>query len=227
MSRDVSPCGVPQLNVPTNQEKGPQVKKIIATIKGTSRYSQSRPHGLSKENDESEDDFDLRAVREHLHYDVDGNVFISPATFKNCLDEAAKFLGIKKSGSEKYTKHFEAGVGVYDQIPLGISKDDVPFEKVFVDSNGRRGSGKRVYRRYPYIEAGYRVEVPFIILDETVLHTYAGNKHKTVFQHVLEMAGLLIGIGRFRPRNRGYYGRFIVEDIREFDLSAEGLEAAE
>ena len=31
--------------------------------------------------------------------------------------------------------------------------------------------------------------------------------------HILREAGKFIGIGRFRPRNNGYYGRFDVESV--------------
>jgi hypothetical protein len=43
------------------------------------------------------------------------------------------------------------------------------------------------------------------VLDETVT--------EEVFRNVLEQAGAFIGIGRFRPRNNGFYGRFKVEAI--------------
>jgi hypothetical protein len=201
------------------------MKTLVASIRGTTRYSQSRAHGLIKAADESFEDFDLRTVLEHLHYDADGMVYISPSTFKNCLDEAAAFLKLKKIRSETYTKHFEAGVAVFEPIPLGIHKDAVPFERLFLNLDGKRGSGQRGFRHYPYIEAGWRVEVPFTILDETVLQRYTGNQDLTIFAHVLRNAGVYIGIGRWRPKNRGLYGRFaveqIVEAVEELPLAAE------
>ena len=45
----------------------------------------------------------------------------------------------------------------------------------------------------------------FYILDETVT--------EDVFKNILEQAGAFIGIGRFRPRNNGFYGRFKVEKV--------------
>jgi hypothetical protein len=36
-----------------------------------------------------------------------------------------------------------------------------------------------------------------------------------VFEHHLHEAGKFIGIGRFRPRNNGFYGRFDVLGVRE------------
>jgi len=36
---------------------------------------------------------------------------------------------------------------------------------------------------------------------------------KEIFDKILRASGQFIGIGRFRPRNCGYYGRFSVEAI--------------
>jgi len=44
--------------------------------------------------------------------------------------------------------------------------------------------------------------VTFYILDEIIT--------KEVFERTLTMAGQFIGIGRFRPQNNGFYGRFEV-----------------
>lgn len=178
-----------------------------------------------KEADETHEDADLRFVKEHLHYDNKGMVYIPPSSFKNCLDEAAKFLALKKEGRQTYTKHFEAGVAVVTPVPLGIHKDEVPFEKLYMNTDGKRGSGSRGFRHYPYVEKGWHVEVPFLILDETVLRRYDANKDQTVFEHVLRSAGVFIGIGRWHPIKRGYYGRFAVEKIKE--VANEMLEAAE
>ncbi len=187
-------------------------------MKGSSELASwldHRPRTLIKGVDETHEDFDLRTVLEHLHYDDAGNVFIPPVTLKNCLDEAAAFLKIKKRGNETYTKHFEAGVAIFEPVPLGVHKDQVAFERLFLNLDGKRGSGQRGYRCYPYIEKGWRAKVPFTILDETVLSRYEGNKDLMIFEHVLRNAGVYIGIGRWRPRNRGLYGRFAVEGIIE------------
>jgi hypothetical protein len=47
--------------------------------------------------------------------------------------------------------------------------------------------------------------VEFLIIDETITND--------VFTSVIKQAGAFIGIGRFRPRNNGFYGRFTVEKI--------------
>lgn len=126
--------------------------------------------------------------------------------FKNCISEAAKFLSIQIPGKGKatYTKHFEAGVLVMDLVSLGIKKADTPGEWFFVPSDGKRGGGKRVERCFPVVRE-WEADVTFHILDDTIT--------EDVFTHHLKEAGKFIGIGRFRPRNNGFYGRFSVTKV--------------
>jgi len=182
------------------------MKTAIATLTSVSPYSQSRHYTTDKLNKELPRDYEARTWRDRLHVDEAGEVFIPPMSFKNCLSEAAKFLGIQIPGKGKstYTKHFEAGVLVTDALRLGIKAADVKGEWLFVPSDGIRGSGKRVDKCFPIIPS-WRGDVTFYVLDETIT--------EEVFRHHLEQAGAFIGIGRFRPRNNGFYGRFKVENV--------------
>jgi hypothetical protein len=182
------------------------MRTITARLKSVSPYSQSRHYDTPKLDRELAKDYEARTWRDRLHTDKDGNVFIPPMAFKNALAEAAKFMGIQIPGKGKstYTKHFEAGVLVVNPLPLGLSKDDVQGEWLFVPSDGRRGSGSRVDKCFPVIPE-WSGEVEFYVLDDIIT--------EDVFRQHLEAAGQFIGIGRFRPRNNGYYGRFAVEGI--------------
>lgn len=102
------------------------------------------------------------------------------------------------------TKHFEAGVLVMDPVPLGIKCADVPGEWFFVPSDGKRGGGSRVKRCFPVVRE-WSGDVTFHVLDDTIT--------QDAFEHHLSEAGKFIGIGRFRPRNNGFYGRFSVEKV--------------
>lgn len=143
--------------------------------------------------------------------DKDGIVFIPPTVFKNCLSEAAKFLSMQIQGKGKatYTKHFEAGILCSEPVSLGIHKDDVIADTVFVPADGVRGSGKRVEKTFPIIQS-WAAKVKFLVLDDTIT--------KEVFEYHLKQSGRFIGIGRFRPRNNGHYGRFVVEKIDWEDI---------
>lgn len=177
-----------------------------ARLKSVSPYSQSRHHDTEKLAKELPKDFEARTWRERLHYDADGRVFIPPMCFKNCLSEAAKFLSrqIPGKGKATYTKHFEAGVLVPEPLILPLKKDDVKGEWLFLPADGKRGSGKRVDKCYPVIPE-WSGNVQFLILDDMIT--------EDVFTDHLKEAGRFIGIGRFRPRNNGFYGRFMVDGV--------------
>lgn len=185
------------------------MKTATAYLRSVSPYSQSRhinKDEFPKLDKESANDYERRAWRERLHVNEDGNVFIPPMAFKNCLAEAAKYLSIQIPGKGKatYTKHVEAGVLVVDPLVLPVTKDKAEGEWLFLPADGVRGSGKRVDKCYPVIRK-WEGSVSFLIFDDTVT--------RDVFEHILSEAGKFIGIGRFRPRNNGFYGRFDVESV--------------
>jgi hypothetical protein len=181
---------------------------ITATcrLKSLSPYSQSRAHVVPKLEKEGADAYEQRTWRERLHSDSDGMVYIPHSAFKNCLSEAAKYLSMQIPGKGKstYTKHFEAGVMVLSPTPLGVHRDQVEGETLYLNADGVRGSGKRVWRTMPLIRS-WEGTVEFVIVDPMIT--------RDVFARVLKEAGTLIGIGRYRPRNNGIYGRFAVESI--------------
>ena len=182
------------------------MRTAIASLKSVSPYSQSRGHVTQHLDKEAGDDYERRTWRERLHADKDGNVFIPPMAFKNSLSEAAKFLSIQIKGRGKatYTKHFEAGVLVMEPLRLPVKKADVQGEWLFLPSDGKRGGGKRVWKCYPVIPE-WSGNVTFHVLDETIT--------PPVFEEHLRQCGQFIGLGRFRPRNNGFYGRFEVSKV--------------
>lgn len=182
------------------------MKTATATLKSITPYSQGKYHESPRLEKEAPDAYEQRTWRERLHYHEDGQVFIPPMAFKNCLAEAAKYLSLKIPGKGKatFTKHFEAGVVVTEGLNLSISKQDVKSESLLVPSDGRRGGGSRVKKIFPLIPSWQGVVV-FHVLDDII--------DEKTFEYVLQQAGLFIGIGRFRPRNSGYYGRFNFEKI--------------
>jgi hypothetical protein len=178
------------------------------TIKGISPYSQGKHHETPKLDKEQPADYDKRTWREKLHFNKEGEVFIPPMAFKNCLSETAKFLSMKIPGkmNATYTKHFESGILITEPIMLGIHKNKVESETLFVPSDGKRGGGKRVYRTFPKIDEGWTGKVTVYILDDTIT--------TSVFEKHFREAGKYRGIGRFRPANNGFYGRFDVLKIQ-------------
>lgn len=179
----------------------------LAKLRSVSPYSQSRPVQSRKSRDETHDDYEQRTWRERCHVDGKGLTYIPPMSFKNCIAEAAKYKSIQIPGKGKstYTKHFEAGILCKEPLPLGVAIDAVVGERLFVPADGRRGSGKRVWKTFPVFPT-WTGEVEFLVLDDLI--------DEEVFLNHLTDAGQFIGIGRFRPRNNGFYGRFAVESVR-------------
>lgn len=179
----------------------------IASLKGTSPYSQSKVISTPRDAKETHEDHENRVWRERMHVNGDGYVFIPPTALKNSLSEAAKYLAkqIPGQGKATYTKHFEAGVMCLDPIVLPIRAEDVTGERLHVPSDGKRGGTKRVWKTFPFIPSGWEGEAVFSIFDPLLT--------EAVFREHLEECGKYIGIGRFRPRNNGYYGRFIVTGL--------------
>lgn len=189
------------------------MRTAVATLQSVSPYSQSKHYEVPKVGrstgtaTESAKDYEERTWRERCHVGPDGHILIPPMAFKNCLAEIAKYLSVQIPGKGKstYTKHFEAGVMVLDGLPLPQTKETVDGEWLFVPADGKRGSGKRVSKCFPVVR-DWKGDVTFHVLDDVIT--------PEVFEQHLREAGNFIGIGRFRPRNNGYYGRFKVEKIR-------------
>lgn len=182
---------------------------IIATVEleSIAPYSQSKNYTYPPKGDkELPKDYEERTWRERLHVNADGYVFMPPMAFKNCIAGIAKFLSVQVPGKGKatYTKNFEAGILVTEGPVLPLKKEDVEGEWLFLPSDGKRGSGTRVWKCYPMIPK-WKVSVVFYIVDELIT--------KEVFTYHLEQAGQLIGLGRFRPRQNGFYGRFKVNSV--------------
>jgi hypothetical protein len=118
------------------------------------------------------------------------------------MSAAAKKLGtqIPGRGKSTYTKYFEADVVPLNDPRLDAKQKDVRGERLNVNADGVRGSGKRVWRTFPVVDSGYKSYIDFMIMDDTIT--------KEVFVDVFTAAGTGIGIGRFRPEKGGTNGRF-------------------
>ena len=185
------------------------MRTAIVDLESISAYSQSRHYTseIEKLEKESAKDYEKRTWRNRLHFNDSGEVYIPPMALKNCLSEAAKYLSIQIPGKGKatYTKHIEAGVLVVDPVMLGIKKDDVAGQWLFVPSDGRRGGSTRVDKCFPVIHQ-WKAQAIFHILDETVT--------PEIFEKILSESGKFIGIGFFLSCKNGCDGRFKINGIK-------------
>lgn len=191
------------------------MKIAIAHLVGCSPYSQSRHYDkeeVPRRRGELDDEYEKRTWRNRLHVTQDGRVEIPGSSFANAVKEAAKRLSIrmKGRGTATYTKSFEAGVMVIDSVILPNQASDVPSDRLFVPADGRPGGGRRVTKFFPRIDQ-WEGKVKFFVFDDVI--------SEEVFRTVLSAAGQVVGIGRFRPQNRGFYGRFTVQSLAWDDQS--------
>lgn len=180
----------------------------VATIELESKspYCQSRYHGLAPNKNEEWGPFEERIWKEKGHWDENGQMYIPPFAFKNCLAAAAKYLNVKKKGKgmSTWTKNFESGVLVLEPIVLPETKDKVNFVEIHCDPKGKVGGSSRVLRRFPIVHQWTGIAVVYVT-DETI--------PDAIFSDVVSAGGKFVGLGSFRIANRGIYGGFKVVKI--------------
>jgi hypothetical protein len=188
------------------------MNSCLATLESVSPYSQSRYYDkeeIPMKKDENHNEYERRTWRNRMHVDETGKVFIPGMAFANSIKEGARRKAVPiGKGRKLYTAAFQAGVMVTTSLSLPMKAEDVPFERLFLNSDGQRGGGTRVPRYMPKIDH-WKGEVLFVLLDDSI--------PPAVFEEVLRFTGQLVGIGRFRPQNLGYYGRFRVNGMKFLD----------
>lgn len=185
------------------------MKVAVCTLESQAPYSSSR--SINQEVDklprETADAYEIRTWREKCHVLPDGKVYIPPMAFKQGVDKSASMLGrqIPGRGKATYTKFFLSGVLVMEPVIIASSKDDAQMDRIYANADGKRGSGKRVWRYFPRFDS-WKAEVPFHILSDEIT--------QDVFEEHLKQAGAFVGVGRFRPENGGFYGRYTVKKVQ-------------
>jgi hypothetical protein len=186
-----------------------QASVATLTLVGLTPYSQSRQHDDPKLEGESHDAFDARTWRSKLNVATRNGAatIVLPAHgLQQSIAAAAKYSKrqIPGQGKATWTKKFEAGIALLEDPALNIHPASVSSITISANADGIRGSGRRVQRRFP-IMAECRATFDIYILDPIIT--------EPVFREMVEIAGMFIGIGRFRPEKGGTNGRFKIEAL--------------
>jgi hypothetical protein len=190
-------------------------KAWLESIPG-SPYSQSAKHQTPMLDRESHDDYDIRTWRDKCTVNKDGQVCVPGMALKQAIDTAAYKLGEKVAGRRgaTYKSFFASGFFCDGDVPIFngkvLTKNDAESKLISANSDGVRGSGKRVPRRFPEFPIWHGV-VEFTIVDDVIT--------PEVFERHVKAAGIVVGIGRFRPEKGGTNGRFKVAKFEWSDLS--------
>jgi hypothetical protein len=191
-------------------------KVSIENIPG-SPYSQSAQHDTPKLDRETHEDHDARTWRDKCTVNAAGQVCIPAMALKQAIDTSAYKLGVKVPGRRgaMFKSFFASGFICDGDVPIqngkAITKKDADMVKIQAHANGKRGSGSRVPRRFPQFPKWSGV-AEFTIIDPIIT--------PDIFELHLKAAGMVVGLGRFRPENGGTNGRFRFTKIEweEFEL---------
>lgn len=190
------------------------MKVYTVKLQGTTPLLYGRQYNVPKLQRESPAEYEERTWRERLHVNDAGQVVLSPLSIKNSLRDAARYLSeqIPGKGKSTYTKHFKAGIMVFEFAPLLDSKgqpikaDTVEPLWLNVPSDGMTGGTKRVPKAFPQVKE-WVTTVDVHVLDEVIT--------KDVLLRHLTQDGNFIGLGAMRVANGGISGRFKVVSINE------------
>tara|TARA_R110000868_G_C10969754_1_gene769589 strand:+ start:335 stop:931 length:597 start_codon:yes stop_codon:yes gene_type:complete len=187
-----------------------QASVATLTIVGITPYTQSRQHDDPKLDGENHGDYDIRTWRSKLtteERDGKQTVVIPAHGIHQCIAAAAKYSKrqIPGQGKATWTAKFTAGIMLAECPALNIDPAAVQSIVISANADGIRGSGKRVPRRFPSMPAGWSATFDIYILDPIIT--------EQVFREMVELAGMFIGIGQFRPQNGGTNGRFRLDKL--------------
>jgi hypothetical protein len=179
------------------------------TLSSITPLSQSRQHDEPKMDGERPDDYDKRTWRSKLNTAMrDGKptVVIPAHGLHQAIAAAAKYSKrqIPGQGKATWTAKFTAGITLLEDPAINVDPATVDAVTISANADGTRGSGKRVPRKFPVIPQ-WSATFDVVVLDPIIT--------EVVFREMLEMAGMFIGIGRFRPEKGGTNGRFRIDAI--------------
>lgn len=186
------------------------MKTFIASLKSLTPYSQGKYHNTPKEPRELEQAYEERCCLLKLHVSL-GEIYIPPMAFKKCLENTAGYLGeqIPGKGKERYTKHYRQGLMCTEPMLLGIGPQDVRIEKIFTSTQpGKKNSG-RAWKWFPVINQ-WAGNLQIIAVDDIFT--------RDVIERHLSMAGVINGVGVWRPENGGMWGKFQLVKLEETTL---------
>ena len=184
------------------------MKTSHATVRivGLTPLSQSRQHDEPRIEGEGHDDYDKRTWRAKLNTGAAGTIVIPQHGMHQALIAAGKYSGkqIPGQGKKTWTAKLTTGLAFFDEIDTGIHPDEADSIVISANSDGMRGSGRRVPRKFPMLYE-WSADVNVVILDPIIT--------ESVLREFFEIAGMFIGVGRFRPEKGGSNGRWRVESV--------------
>ncbi len=180
------------------------------TLKSITPYSQSHYHETPKLKGELAEDYAKRTWKHFAQVNKDGRIIIPADGLMQCFTSGARYSKkqIPGQGKATWTAKFQAGVAITEQVVTNFDASDLICESIFANADGIRGSGKRVMRYYPTIP-DWSATFPITIVDPIIT--------PEIFREIVDLSGMFVGIGRWRPEKGGQKGRFKIVDLKWHD----------
>lgn len=161
-----------------------------------------------KKTNETHVQFEERTWKQKVLVRPDGQVFINRFALTNGLEVAGKFLGkkIPSGRGATYTDRLRKGTQTVDDLLLfnkdgsPLTIDDIKPVPLFVPSDGKRGSGKRVHRIFPTVDGWKVLKARLYVFDGKI-------DEETLVEHLVAL-GKFVGFGSMRVENGGVNGRW-------------------
>ena len=186
------------------------MKQYVASIASVCPYFQSRSYEREypKPQKEGHDAYESRTWMYRTHVNDDGQLIIPAEAFQFSIRDGAIYLSekIPGRGNEKWSKHFVSGILIPDDIVLPERRETAQGQWLYLHANGNRTSGRRVWRKLPFIQQ-WSGDLGIYVLDDLIT--------EDILKRVIQHAGAFIGVGQNRPQNGGRRGRFRLVELIE------------
>lgn len=195
------------------------MRLVTATLRSASPLIYGKYVSADKKKNETHEAFEKRTWKEKAHYDKNG-LFIPGNALKNMLKNTAKFLseGVPGKGKATFTKNFEAGIQVFENIYLKhpdnkqqLTLDNLIGLTMHVPSDGKTGGTKRVHKTFPQVME-WEGTAQILVIDQLLID------YISKVEDYLDHGGKFIGLLTFRPRQGGQYGRFELIDFKHSEV---------
>lgn len=187
-----------------------QRHSIVGEIEGLAPllFSRMRPEALSGTGGAPTTEQLKEEPTRRLHLDDQRGAYIPGEAFKLSLLEGCR-RGKVKNGMANFATLFEATLFPDDDLFLGKDTYDDVFDHWGHIPPGPKG--KAVMLHYPRFRVGWRA--PFSLTIWLADEKLSIERLSSAVRRGLDAAGLLVGVGSWRPE----YGRFYVRDFRVSD----------
>ncbi len=189
-----------------------KIREVKAKLVGTGPMSQGKYVSASehpKGDRETSLAWDQRIWKNKAHYDTQDNMVIPAMALKNMMFDVSKRNNRLIPGQNKkmWNGVFKSGVQcsqpaqLFDADGVQWTRENITRETMLVGSDGKSKNEFTFPTLYTW-----QAEVEFTIVDEMI--------DEKTFEDYLTLAGMFIGLGRYRLGRGAIYGGFVVEKVK-------------